>query len=157
MRYRCTPGSYQQRTHPTYIGCKNGFPSFNAFVEWHREQPGYCLGHEIDKDLLVKGNKVYGLDTCCLIPREINMMVQGPHRSNTGMPVGVYFDKVRGNYQAQCGGSNKLGRHPTAESAFAAYKVYKEAKLKELAEKWKDTLCTRAYEALMNYEVTPYY
>ena len=39
---------------------------------------------------------------------------------------------------------------------YKAYEAYKEAKvgyLKELAEKWKDKIDDRAYQALLNYDV----
>ena len=37
--------------------------------------------------------------------------------------------------------------------AFNAYKQAKEAFVKEQANKWKDEIDLRAYEALMSYEV----
>ena len=38
--------------------------------------------------------------------------------------------------------------------AFNAYKTAKESFVKEQAEKWKGQIDERAYEALMNYEVS---
>ena len=46
-----------------------------------------------------------------------------------------------------------LGFFKTEIEAFNAYKVAKEAFVKEQAEKWKDQIDPRAYEALMNYQV----
>ena len=37
--------------------------------------------------------------------------------------------------------------------AFKAYKTAKELHIKELAEKWKDQIDERAYNALMDYKV----
>ena len=46
-----------------------------------------------------------------------------------------------------------LGLFNTELEAFNAYKQAKESFVKEQAEKWKDKIDPRAYEALMNYEV----
>ena len=43
----------------------------------------------------------------------------------------------------------------TPEEAFQAYKQAKETYIKLQAEKWKDQIDVRAYEALMRYEVLP--
>ena len=47
-----------------------------------------------------------------------------------------------------------LGSFKTELEAFNAYKQAKETFIKELADKWKDKIDPRAYEALMNYEVS---
>ena len=116
------------------------------------------IEEEIDKDLLVKGNKTYSKDTCCFIPIEINsLMVM--HRSSRGAhPCGVHFRK-RYTKRPYCavisrGGAYKtLGYFATAEEAFYVYKEAKEAYIKEVANKWKDQIDVRAYNALMNYQV----
>ena len=110
------------------------------------------------KDLLFKGNKHYSKDTCCFLPIEINsLMVM--HRSSRGVyPSGVYFRK-RQPKRPYCavirrGGIVKtLGNYSTPEKAFIAYKEAKEAYIKEVANKWKDQIDVRAYNALMNYQV----
>ena len=46
-----------------------------------------------------------------------------------------------------------LGSFESSEEAFNCYKVNKESYIKELAEKWKDAIDPRAYDALINYKV----
>ena len=71
-------------------------------------------------------------------------------------PVGVYHDASRSKFQSHIrmhGKRKHLGRFVTPEEAFQAYKQAKEAYIKEVANKWKDQIDSRVYEALMNYEV----
>ena len=46
-----------------------------------------------------------------------------------------------------------LGSFDTPEEAFQAYKVAKESHIKEIADKWKDKIEPRVYEAMYNYKV----
>lgn len=46
-----------------------------------------------------------------------------------------------------------LGTFDTINEAFNAYKEAKEKYIKEVADKWKDQLEPRVYEALYNYKV----
>ena len=49
--------------------------------------------------------------------------------------------------------TRKLGVYNTPGEAFLAYKQAKEAYIKEVANKWKDQIDPRAYNALINYQV----
>ena len=52
------------------------------------------------------------------------------------------------------GGRNRrLSRCATAEEAFHIYKQAKEGIIKLVAEKYKDLIDQRVYEALMNYRI----
>ena len=60
MKKRCTSEKYKERL-PTYIGVtvSNEFKNFTKFHDWWYKQIGYDLPNvELDKDLLVKGNKI---------------------------------------------------------------------------------------------------
>ena len=156
MLKRC----YNEKFHearPTYIGCNvsDNFKSYSYFYEWCQNQIGFGdCDFSLDKDLIYKGNKEYNPDNCIFIPEEINNVLIKSNAARGTLPIGV--TKHGKNYKAQCSYNGKgkaLGTFSTPELAFNAYKTFKEAYIKELAEKYKDTIDARAYNALMNYEV----
>ena len=68
------------------------------------------------------------------------------------LPISIGVHLTKGKYKAQLNGS--LGVYNTPEEAFEVYKTTKEAYIKTLANSWRASLSTRAYEGLMNYEVS---
>ena len=72
--------------------------------------------------------------------------------------IGVHWSKTHKAFKAQVGknkgGRERLGFFNTELEAFKAYKTAKESFIKELANKWKSQIDIRAYNALMNYEVS---
>ena len=151
--------------HPTYKGThfSDNFSNYSFFYEWCQTQVGFCNKDEkgrcwnLDKDLLGKGNKVYSEDTCVFVPQRINLLLTKRGASRGDWPVGVSWDKSTKKFQASCnkgGGKQQyLGLFSTPQEAFQAYKEHKEAYIKSLAEKYKDQLDPRAYQALLNYQV----
>jgi len=142
---------------PTYIGCSvsDNFKSYSYFFKWCQVQLGFgSNNYQLDKDLLCKGNKEYTEYSCVFIHREINLMLRTNKVSRGGLPIGV--TKKRSKFSANCranGARVVLGSFDTPELAFNAYKTFKEAHIKELAEKYKENIDPRAYFALLNYEV----
>ena len=118
---------------------------------------GYGVkGWQLDKDILVKGNKLYSKDTCCFVPSEVNNLLIKRDNFRGEYPVGVHFDKYAGKFKAQLAINGKvkfLGRFNTPEEAFQAYKLAKEVQIKVVANKWKHLLDERVFQALMAYEV----
>lgn len=144
----------------SYFDCSlsENFKSYTYFYEWCSKQVGFNLfGYELDKDLLLKGNKVYSEDTCVFIPQEVNVALTRAKNQRGDLPVGVCFDKGKNKYRASiCLGEGKrkhLGYFVEPKEAFLAYKQAKEAYLVTLAEKYKRNLDHRAYQALKTYQV----
>lgn len=141
---------------PTYRGCVvcDEWLIFSNFKRWFDEH--YIEGYQLDKDILVKGNKVYSPDTCCFVPQEVNTLFTTCRKKRGKYPIGVSFINAKQKFIAcvAIGGKNKtIGHFDSQEKAFEAYKIAKEAHIKEMADKWKDKLDPRAYEALINYKV----
>ena len=141
----------------SYLGCSvhQDWQSDDLFQEWITKQVGWNReGWELDKDILVKGNKVYGPDTCCFVPLKINVLFTKSNAARGNYPIGV---KRSGNkFVASIGGTKSrkhLGTFSTQEEAFFAYKEAKEERIQQLAKEYKDLLDPRVYEALMKYEV----
>ena len=159
MLVRCYSDAYKKQ-HPTYEGCEvsDNFKSYEYFYEWCHKQIGFGNeGWHLDKDLLIKGNKVYSENVCVFIPKDINLLLTKSTASRGEYLVGVCWCKTSKAFIAQVG-KNKgkqehLGYFATEIEAFNAYKVAKESFIKEQADKWKDKIDPRAYNALMNYEV----
>ena len=159
MLERCYSGIYKKK-HPTYIGCEvsDNFKSYTYFYEWCHKQIGFGnKDWHLDKDLLVKGNKVYSEDSCVFIPKEINLVLTKRTASRGEHLIGVHWHSKSKVFVAQVnknkGNQERLGLFNTELDAFNAYKKAKEAFVKEQANKWKSQIDDRAYNALMKYEV----
>lgn len=74
MFNRCYDEKYHEK-QPKYKDCEvsKEFHCFQDFAKWMDENwYDYPQMLELDKDLLVEGNKVYSPNTCCFIPKEVN-------------------------------------------------------------------------------------
>ena len=62
---------------PSYIGCSvcDEWMNFQNFAAWIQSNKYECEDLELDKDLLVKNNKIYSPSNCCLLPHEINYAI----------------------------------------------------------------------------------
>lgn len=153
--YSDSKPSYQK----TYAGCTvaDNFKYFPYFKDWCNNQIGFGnKGWQLDKDILVKGNKVYGEDTCCFVPPAINGLLIKSNKTRGCNPIGVSFQKSLKKFSSLVrikGKQRVLGYYDSSEEAFYAYKAAKEAYIKEVVNEWKEQIDPRVYEALMNYQV----
>ena len=163
MLSRCYSDTSKKR-NPTYIGCEvsDNFKSYEYFYEWCNKQVGFGVEgngnpFQLDKDLLIKGNKVYNEFTCVFLPKEINLVLTKCTASRGEYLIGVYWHNASRAFKAQvsksAGKQECLGSFNTELEAFKAYKQTKENYIKEQANKWKSQIDDRAYNALMNYTV----
>lgn len=162
MLERCYSNIYYSRH--TYINCtvSDNFRSYSFFYEWYQKQvgihskdnKGHCF--ELDKDILIKGNKLYSEDTCVFVPAKINALLVGCKSVRGAEPIGTHLVKRTGRYTAYVQKDGKrvgLGYYDTSLEAFLVYKKAKESYIKQVAEQYKDVIDPRAYKALLEYEV----
>lgn len=146
--------------YPTYFGCSvcKEWLLFSNFQKWYDEH--YRDGYELDKDIIQKGNKIYGPDFCDYVPKKINYILCRSNGKRGDFPIGVTLknDKRKAVFKAYMLVNRKqvhLGYYNTPDEAFMAYKKAKEAHIKEVAEEaFKNgEISERIYSALMKYEV----
>ena len=149
-----------KKEQPTYEGCEvsDKLKSYEYFYEWCHKQVGFNnQGWHLDKDLLIKGNKVYSENTCVFIPAEVNTLLVKSTASRGKHLIGVCWSNAHRAFKAQVskskGKREHLGFFNTEIEAFNAYKQAKESFIKEQANKFKSQIDPRAYNALMKYTV----
>ena len=149
--------------HPAYkdVTVCDEWLNFQNFAKWYYSQKFSTekvgdRNYHLDKDLMVRGNKVYSPETCCFIPSEINNLITTNRARRGDCPIGVRYHETRKTFLARLSrkqGAVNLGSFDTPKEAFEAYKKAKEAHIKDVANEWKDRIDERVYQALLNYEV----
>lgn len=164
MLNRCyAPKSHIKR--PTYEECSvsEEWHSFTVFDKWYQEnypknKESECKYH-LDKDLILRGNKIYGAETCVFVPYYLNSLTLDRRNDRGILPIGVTLHgDGTGRYQASYNDRGKgvyVGLFSTPQEAFLAYKYAKEAHVKEVALESlnKGHITTEVYEALLKFEV----
>lgn len=162
MLKRCFCDNFKN-SNRTYTECKccDEWKSFSAFKTWFdNPENGYKDGYALDKDILIKGNKIYSPSTCCFVPNEINVLLCKSDAKRGCMPIGVYERKlVNGSsymaYLNKNGCRINLGTYHSIEDAFQSYKQAKESHIKEMATQYfnEGKITKKVYNALLNYKV----
>lgn len=144
--------------------CCDEWLLYDIFYEWLHKQENFnkwLNGYRwcLDKDILIKGNKVYSPETCCLVSFDVNILFAKRKRKRGDLPIGVCFENHTQRYLAHCNTGEKngvnLGRYDSPIDAFCAYKTYKEQQIKQIAteEYNKGNIIKQCYEAMMSYSV----
>ena len=163
MFQRCYDKKLHEK-HPTYINCQvcEEWHNFQNFAKWRCENY-YEVGNErmhLDKDILVKYNKIYSPETCIFVPQTINLLFTKQDKKRGDSPIGT--SPRNGKYEVNCSlinpqtGKSKqeyLGLYDTQEKAFKIYKYYKEKNIKEVADYYKEHISQKLHNAMYEYEV----
>ena len=160
MLRRCYDKKFHEN-NKTYVGCSvcEEWLNFQNYAKWYDENYYIIKGHkmELDKDILVKHNKIYSPDTCIFVPQKINGLFIKNERIRGDMKIGAMYKKTNGyKYIAsQCSINNKIKSTlcNTEEEAFQLYKFNKEKEIKRIAEEFKNFIPEKLYNAMINYIV----
>lgn len=151
MIQRCYDPRIKER-HSTYIGCSvdSEWHNLQNFAKWFEEN--YREGYQLDKDILVKGNKIYSPDTCCFVPSRIILLIINRKKDRGVYPIGVTKQKEK--YLSKANKANS-GTFDTPELAFNAYKIYKENLIVTIAKEYfeKDLISFDVYKSLLLYKI----
>ena len=171
MLLRCY-GEKWRSVHPTYkdVTCCDEWLLFDNFYEWLHSQENFKKWlnggkWSLDKDILIKGNKIYSPETCCLVPEHVNLLFIKNDADRGNLPIGVSYSNKKKRYIAKhiykksqidnkCVYTNYY--YPTPEDAFyLGYKPAKEKYIKQIAQEEfdKGNITEKCYNAMINYEV----
>lgn len=154
---------FNKRT-PTYkdVTCCDEWLLFENFYEWLHKQENFQklfnseFRWNLDKDILIKGNKIYSWDTCCLVPQEVNSLFVKSNKIRGNLPIGV--TRNGNGFSANFYKQNRrvyLGTYNTPEEAFQVYKEAKESYIKQIAQEeyTKGNITKQCFNAMINYQV----
>ncbi len=148
MIRRCYDAKYKMK-YTTYINCTAcaEWHKFSEFKEWMAQQD--WQGKRLDKDLLIKGNKVYSPEACVFIDGMTNNFVIESCTTKGDWLTGVCLNKPAGKFSAQCSNpfSKKrehLGLFTCQEQAHLAWKRRKHELACQLADLQTDERVAKA-------------
>ena len=153
MRARCYSEDYQKR-NPKYVGCTvcpEWMDNKQTFYDWMKENY-YTVDDDqmdLDKDILVKGNKIYSPDTCIFVPHVINSYFENLTRKP------VYLSTI-GKYRMDIWIENRnisLGYFDSEEEAKMEFIKHKEAAILAKADMYKNKIPKELYDAMINWKI----
>lgn len=146
-----------KKKSPTYrdVTVDRKWHNYQIFAEWY-DQNYYEVDGEkmnLDKDILIKGNKVYSPETCLFVPAKINTMFVNCE-TNHGKYSTCVYDSIRSDkkYSVRTN-SEFIGNFNNLEEAKRAYKRHKEIVFRDTANEYKDRIPEKLYQAMLNYKI----
>lgn len=157
MLERCYSAK-RQESCPTYKGCtvSEEWLTFSSFKAWMEKQ--VWEGRELDKDLLIEGNKTYSENTCVFVTSMVNTFTNDRWAARGEWLIGVAWCKKTSKFRAKCSNSftkkhESLGHFDSEQQAHAAWLNRKLELAHELAAIQTDT---RVAKALIDRYSKPY-
>lgn len=101
MLMRCYSDEHHAK-FPTYKGCTVflDWLTFSEFSAWVLTQD--YKGKQLDKDILLPGNKVYSKSSCIFVSGGLNKFINGVGAARGEWPIGVSWHKRDGAFTSNC-------------------------------------------------------
>lgn len=153
MIRRCY-GTKELKRNPTYEGTTvaEEWLVYSVFKAWYDEH--YVEGFQLDKDLIVAGNKVYSKEVCIFVPPWLNSFTTDSAKARGDLPIGVTVSGSKRPYKARCNNpitgkrDEYLGIFYTPEEAHQAWREKKISHVVALREQL-DEIDDRIYPSLL--------
>lgn len=121
---------------------------FSSFRNWSVSR--YADGMQLDKDILIRGNRLYSPQTCCYVPNYVNTIILTCSR-RSNMLIGATYKKSRARYSTPYVATSTINGHigcfSTAEEAHRAWQVDRIQSIESVIERYrKDTYFLRDVE-----------
>jgi hypothetical protein len=121
---------------PTYIGASvcDEWKYFMNFRAWMMAQD--WRNKQLDKDIIVPGNKHYSPETCAFVDDRINSLLLDSAAVRGKYPIGVCYHKIKKKYRASMnvnGNQRHLGYFDTPEEASLVYRKEKSRHVRHIA------------------------
>ena len=123
--------------YPTYIDvtCCEEWLKFSKFLSWW--EMNYTVGYSLDKDLLIRGNKIYSPTTSLFITVEVNSFLNSRCNDRGNLPLGVTSNGNKFRARVNIGNEEvNLGSFSTKEEAHKAWQQSKLKRAKELKQEY---------------------
>jgi hypothetical protein len=124
--------------------------NYQNFADWYYANH-YDIGDgkrmHLDKDILVKGNRLYSPETCMIVPQRINMIFMTKQKGvDADLPNAIR--RCAHGYQAAYNGKS-LGVFKTLEDAIEAHDTSKRIHIKQVAEEYRLRIPPKLYNAML--------
>ncbi|EEQ57569.1 hypothetical protein CBFG_01279 [Clostridiales bacterium 1_7_47FAA] len=152
MMQRC----YSEVTHrlkPYYKDCRvcEEWLNFSNFRDWYRDNTIEGRKFDLDKDILIQGNNVYGPNTCSLVTHYANTIFQ-----RRGIETNIVQNSVSGKFDASVyilGKTKKIGLFDSRDEAEKMLLSYRKELINKFARRNRNKVPHKVYEAMMNWKI----
>ena len=149
MLYRC----YSPNAKIKYLTYKDAYvceewKTFTNFKKWMELQD--WEGNDLDKDILVRGNKEYSPSTCAFVSSQTNTLILDSLAARGVNPIGVtkHGRGFRARSKNGCGSNVYIGTYQNIKDAENAYWSYKHKRALELSEVQSDPRIANALRTI---------
>jgi len=127
------------KKNPSYRGCSviKEWHLFSNFKAWMEVQD--WKDKDMDKDIIIPGNKIYSPDTCCMVDKQVNYLILNPRKRKNRLPIGAH--RQNSKYAARIrkyGKMINLGAFDTAQEASERYLKEKCSHIQDVVDRQSD-------------------